>query len=377
VEPDDRVYLEGPDVEVLADDLTVHLALRRHVDDDVAEELGRAAQASLRREPAPCAIVVLERTEGSIVNRNTGGGVNFRGRNLQLTAIQGGVGEAANRILTAGSGMTDVTAYADIWLSEQGGDLVSELIRSEHGSVDLEVPEGGIDIERLAAAEDLKLSAVGPVSLTAVEAARLRFELPTADVTLDIREARVRESLYARVDNLTVGNLIHTGAAPLTVDLSGGSQLMADSVDILAESGVGIDFTRLISDFAHIHAQVDNLRFLNMVVGSRAELHNSSQDVIADNLERRLYDYDLQLLPFQDRFYLYMGADHEVQTNTRVVNYDDDFIINDFGTENSLVRLTTKLPEIVMAPLNLFFGARNTGTQEETSLTDGGVNVEL
>ncbi len=45
VQADDRVDEERPDIEVLAHDLAVDLALRRDVDQDVAADLGRARQA--------------------------------------------------------------------------------------------------------------------------------------------------------------------------------------------------------------------------------------------------------------------------------------------------------------------------------------------
>ena len=52
VEPDDRIDVEVADVEALADDLAVDLALRRDVDDGVAEEVGRAARGGGPR-PGP------------------------------------------------------------------------------------------------------------------------------------------------------------------------------------------------------------------------------------------------------------------------------------------------------------------------------------
>ena len=49
VQPDDRIDREVPDVEALADDLAVDLALGRNVDQDVAEHLGRAGQPAIGR----------------------------------------------------------------------------------------------------------------------------------------------------------------------------------------------------------------------------------------------------------------------------------------------------------------------------------------
>ena len=68
VEADDRVDRERPDVEALAHDLAVDLALGRDVDQDVAADLGRARQPPVGGQALLVAIGGLERGE-----RPTGG----------------------------------------------------------------------------------------------------------------------------------------------------------------------------------------------------------------------------------------------------------------------------------------------------------------
>ena len=58
VEPDDRVDREGPDVEVLADDLAMDLALGRDVDEDVAADRRGAGQPAVRARPLSLRYVV-------------------------------------------------------------------------------------------------------------------------------------------------------------------------------------------------------------------------------------------------------------------------------------------------------------------------------
>ncbi len=59
VKADDRVDVEVADVEVLANDLAVDLALRRDIDDDVASETGDAREATGRLEAATVAVLHL------------------------------------------------------------------------------------------------------------------------------------------------------------------------------------------------------------------------------------------------------------------------------------------------------------------------------
>src|SRR3954453_10950222 len=60
---DDRVDDECPDVEALAHDLAMDLALRRDVDEDVATDLGRARQTAVRSKSFFVAIGRFERGE--------------------------------------------------------------------------------------------------------------------------------------------------------------------------------------------------------------------------------------------------------------------------------------------------------------------------
>src|SRR3954451_17773446 len=63
MQADDRVDNELADVEALADDLAVDLALGRDVDEDVAADLGRAGQPPVRRKTLLLAVGRLEDSE--------------------------------------------------------------------------------------------------------------------------------------------------------------------------------------------------------------------------------------------------------------------------------------------------------------------------
>ncbi|NMB12540.1 MAG: hypothetical protein GX977_09660, partial [Firmicutes bacterium] len=74
--------------------------------------------------------------------------------------------------------------------------------------------------------------------------------------------------------------------------------------------------------------------------------------VIADNVNKQLFPCDLQLYPKRAPFYLTMGRDRLIRTDAWVVHYDDEYIINDFATENSFIRITGKMPQIVGSALH-------------------------
>src|SRR5947207_13918320 len=60
MESDDRVDREFPDGDALAHNLAVDRALDRHVDEDVAPDLGDAAQPPIGRQTAVAPVIELE-----------------------------------------------------------------------------------------------------------------------------------------------------------------------------------------------------------------------------------------------------------------------------------------------------------------------------
>ena len=94
-------------------------------------------------------------------------------------------------------------------------------------------------------------------------------------------------------------------------------------------------------------ADTESLKLTEVLLGTKAQFSNRYHTVIADNVNKQLFPCDLQLYPERDPFYLIMGRDRLIGTDAWVVHYDDDYIINDFETENSFMRITSKMPQIV------------------------------
>ena len=75
VEPGGGVEGDGAGLGALADDLLVDLALGRHVDDDVAEDLRLAAEAAAGGEAADAVVALLDGVEGGERVRGDGDAV--------------------------------------------------------------------------------------------------------------------------------------------------------------------------------------------------------------------------------------------------------------------------------------------------------------
>jgi len=139
-----------------------------------------------------------------------------------------------------------------------------------------------------------------------------------------------------------------TAANPLHITASGNDGGMADRINIQTNSQHSVIFDSLISDFADINADVDNLSLYNVRIGSRAVSQNSLYDVVVDNINKNLQAYDAQLYAPSDPFYLIFSAQKKFLTNAFVVNYDDDFIINAYSSDNSILRLMNRAQSLLL-----------------------------
>jgi hypothetical protein len=79
---------------------------------------------------------------GSIINLSPGSQPNVFGHNLTLTANGGGIGSSTAPLVTQSSGFLNSFAASDIYLRQIGGDLNSQSMISQGGSLDLMVDKG-------------------------------------------------------------------------------------------------------------------------------------------------------------------------------------------------------------------------------------------
>lgn len=313
--------------------------------------------------------------EGSIFDTSSSDLVNFQGTNITLTSEAGRIGANSARIVTAGSGITNILAKGDVYLEERYDDLVSDYVTSEAGSVDLLVPDGSIRIQRLRAADLVTLLTPYGIELGQIEAGRLSLSLTGEGSLLSINDAYIAKELTAYADKIRLANLVHTGVDPLNLSLGGGSKGMADSIEVQTTSDVGVVVNHISGDHIRFNGQVDQLDFLNALVGTRADINSKYHTVIADNVQKKLFECNLQILPKDNQFYLSMGVDRDLRTDAKVVNYDPYYIINDFNTENSFIRMTSKMLEVVNRPASAVSQQASVVNQQESTVGKSETNL--
>ncbi|HBG00802.1 MAG TPA: hypothetical protein DDW87_04430 [Firmicutes bacterium] len=281
--------------------------------------------------------------DGSI----TGG--HIKGEDITLSSIHGSIGEGDAYIAMEAGGRLNANAQGSIYLEQRGGDLISDHILAAEGSIGLRVPDGQTQIAQLSAGDGVTVS--GLENLWVGQAAAgtdLDLAVSGAGQFLEVDQADVGRSLSAHADNIRMPAVQHTGAQALLVAIGGGSKRMADTLILNINSPIGVIFTKLYAADMAIHADADELTLLDVLVGNKAIFSNRYHTVVADNVEKRLYDnVALQLLPKDRPFSLHLDKNREIWTTAYAINYNDYYIITNFDTINSFIRITTKLAEIM------------------------------
>jgi hypothetical protein len=293
------------------------------------------------------------KTAANILNGRTDDGVNLIGTNLILETSGGSAGSADRRLVTdlRRSGVLTARVLNDLYLEERSGDLVSDSITSQEGLVDLLITDGNAQIGDVSAPKGVTIETKnGSVDFDTIRGSTLNFNIGKKGGHLSINKVLISNGMTVYADHINLPNVIQTVSdRPLHFNMSGWHGGMAESVSISAHSDNRVVFDRLNADFAWIEAR-SILQLLNANIGTRAEFTNNLYNVIVDNVSKDLFGSSVQLYTKGSPFYFIFNADRQFYTNAWVVDYSDYFLVNDFSTENSVVRMGPKLLSVTGYP---------------------------
>lgn len=289
--------------------------------------------------------------DGSI----TGGYV--KGEDITLSSTNGSIGQSNAYTRTAARGKIAAKALGSVYLERLGGDFIADQILAAQGSIGLRVPDGGIRIANLQARDGVTLRSSNDLWMGQASATDFDLTVLGTGRSLTVDKMYAVRSLGAYADHIVLPSVEHTGSEPIVVAIGGGSKPVADTVIINVKSPIGVVFAKMQAANMDLQADTDHLALTNVVVSKKATFKNRYHTVVIDNVERKIYpNVALQLYPQDRPFSLTLGADRQIWTTARAVNYNDHFIINEFGTTNSVTRITTKLAEVEGAMRQPVFG---------------------
>jgi hypothetical protein len=274
------------------------------------------------------------------------------GKQIILTAENGSIGSSAKWLSINAIDLLNAEAKDDIFINQYPEDLRIQYIISRDGSINLDVLEGKIDAELISAESTIDLTSKEDIFIDKLKTEKFIANIIEDNEQITVNESDIKKSLDIKADNVNLKNINHIGLRKLYLDIVGNNENKADNIFV----NISVDefnneqaviFNKLYSNNIYINSDSYGLEFKDILLGSRADIYNKDYYVVIDNINKKLYRTDLQLYPENSHFYLKLREDRKMITDTFVVNYNPDFIINNFGTENSFIRIIDKLFQIL------------------------------
>ncbi|MGM0445690.1 MAG: hypothetical protein ACQEQH_04715 [Bacillota bacterium] len=277
---------------------------------------------------------------------------DIKGKQIILTAENGSIGSSKRWLNINAIDLINAQAKEDIFINQYPEDLRTEYIISHDGSINLNTLDGKIDAELLSAEKTVDLTTKENISINKLEAEEFIAEILDNNAQITVNESDIKKSLNIQADNVNLKNVNHMGANELYLDIVGNDGNKADNVFVNISmnefnSEQPVIFNRLYSNNIYVNSDSYGLEFKDILVGSRADIYNKDYYAVVDNINKKLYTTDLQLYPEDSHFYLKLREDRKMITDTFVVNYNPDFIIDEFSTENSFMRIIDKLLHVL------------------------------
>lgn len=280
----------------------------------------------------------------SVFATGTQGGADIAAQALELIAAAGAVGQESRWLVGESNGEVTLEGLQGIYYRELDGDLFSNRVVSRQGSVGVETVNGDASFGLVQAAGKASLIAGGNrLGADRVEAAEVDLEVAGEGGLVEIGHVVVTDSLGVRADVIQLPRVEHSGTGQLRVRVSGNDGGLADSMTMHIDSSGSVNYDSLRLGAFDLDFASDNVVLENLLVGTVAWIRTPLHRIVIDNQTRerhpgasaQLYSpgepFDLKLVP-QRLFF----------TDANVIDYDPDYVVNSFSTENSVVRLQPK-----------------------------------
>lgn len=266
------------------------------------------------------------------------------GARVDLIAGSGTIGDADQFFSVDSNGQVVAKAVTGLWFEEWNGDLNARDIGTRSGPLKIRVRNGNALFDNLFSDDVLDFDlAGGSLVVGYLEADSVDLTVRQEGATLLVRDMRIADGARLRADRILLPKLVHTGALDtLLLDLRGNDGGIADFVDVDIESSSPVTFTSLGTKVADIFSSSRELSLLNATITERGDIRHPANSVIVDNLTPRLVGGPAQLFTDGDPFFLALAEAARIQTDALIVSYDDNFVVNAFSTENSVMRMTQK-----------------------------------
>ena len=280
------------------------------------------------------------------VGGSNGASAQITAGELSVNSTEGAIAGLGQPLEIDVSGDVSLDALGDIGVHAiNSSDLMASRVVSQSGSIDLRVSDGSATLGRVSAPEDITIETTEGLTADEIDGAdtvNLAVSNEGGEVAVD--KLGVETSLVVMADVIDLPNVVHLGDfLPLKVDLTGNDGGLADSIEFVADTSVSVDFINFKTSDFELKFTSDLVSFTDMEIGEFGRLVTPRHDIVIDNVNRVLYpSATTQLYAFNEPFDLTTTSDNLIFTTARLVDYNPLYTVNQFSTENSLVRLSPK-----------------------------------
>ena len=223
-------------------------------------------------------------SDNSILDANSDDSANITGKDLTLTATNGSIGSSSSDLRTISTNKINMTAQNDIYLTENNGDIVSDDIKANTGSIKLTTDNGNVKINNISASDEINIKANGDlIDIEIIDPKKIDLAVSNTDGSIDLNKAFVSEHVKMTADNIR-GNFIDTTAIdPLTFYITANKDANAKNVFLDVSAGnFGIE--KFASNYAQINSQNDVLNWQQVKIGDRLDLTTPGRTILLKNV---------------------------------------------------------------------------------------------
>ena len=250
-----------------------------------------------------------------------------KGRKITLTAMNGSIGSNPNVLRTLSTDKINMIAKNNIYTVETFGDLISDSIIAENGSIGIGTAAGDVIINHISAADLITIIANGnKIDIETIDPKKIDLNVLNAGGLIDINKALVAEEVKLIADNIK-GTFVDTDSKnPLSFYMMGINDSNVDTTDINVNAG-NFEIEKFASNKAKIFSHGNNLNWKQVKVGSRFDINTPKRSILIKNKLGLLEDNkDIQIYA-PDGFYLTADA-NKVETNAKVLDADKNQSVN-------------------------------------------------
>jgi hypothetical protein len=207
---------------------------------------------------------------------------------------------------------TQINAGTDVVL-QAGHDATLGTVQAGH---DVSVIAGNnLTANDVIAGNRATLDAGNTLNIGHIKADNMELSA-NADLTFNLLEVVSQLGLHA---NNIMGSVLHTGNAPLAMDVTGPHGTMASNVDLVMHTNIGVAMNNLFTNNGSITMTGGNLDIYNGIVVNQLWLDNPFTTVLIDNQDRSLRPVDTQLYSPNGHFDLSFWENATMTSNTFVI----------------------------------------------------------